>query len=151
MTLNFHIRPAREAEYAALGELIVDAYQQLSGVPTRQQCPEFWRQLRAVAERARHPGVTVYTAVDEDTGTLLGTVDFVDEATVGVAAIRLLAVATDWRGHGVGRALTRHCLRRARLLGRADLILESRSLPCRIRRVTCLCRVGNGSVHSSNS
>lgn len=149
--LRFRIRKAREDEYSCLAELIVASYRQVRGTPSTRECPEYWRQLRAVAERARHPGVTVFAAVCTVSGEILGCVDFIEESEEGAAAIRLLAVGAEWRGLGVGKALTRHCLTQARSLGRADVILESRSLPCRLRtpRVTCLCRVGEKAPHSS--
>jgi predicted N-acetyltransferase YhbS len=151
LAFKFRIRKASEAEYSSLGQLIVAAYRAIPGTPSSQECPEFWRQLRAVAERARHPGVTVFAAVDDESGEILGCVDFIDQSMNGTVAIRLLAVGAEWRGLGVGRALTRHCLSRARSLGRADVVLESRSLPCRLRaqRFSCLCRVGENAGHSS--
>ena len=43
----------------------------------------------------------------------------------GAAGIRLLAVAPAARGRGVGKALTRECVERARALGRSSVVLHT--------------------------
>ena len=44
---------------------------------------------------------------------------------VNASGVRLLAVAPAWRGHGVGQALTHHCIDGARALGRSALVLHT--------------------------
>jgi ribosomal protein S18 acetylase RimI-like enzyme len=71
-----------------------------------------------------------------DDGELLGCVDLIDDMTAygaGGAAtqlsdavgVRLLAVAAQSRGHGVGRARTRDGLDVARALGRSSVVLHT--------------------------
>ena len=123
------IRPVRPAEYAALGELTVAAYAALDrpgGVPF----DDYAAELRAVAARTDEAETLV--AVDAD-GGLLGGVTYVpgpgsrwaefDDADA--AGIRMLAVAPEAQGRGVGEALSRACIDRARAEGRGQVLLHS--------------------------
>jgi len=87
--------------------------------------------LRDVAHRAEHTEVLV--AVDPD-GTVLGGVAFVegpgayaDVAREGEAEFRTLAVAPAGRGRGIGTALVRECIERARALGRDRVVLSTQA------------------------
>src|SRR4051812_15107305 len=128
------IDTARPRHYAEIGELLVAAYARLPGMATPDEQPDYYRMVRDVAARARHPAIHVYAAHDDD-GTLLGSVDFIADlraygATTlrgcdDAAGIRLLAVDDAQRGRGVGTALTRFCLERARDRGRRRVILHT--------------------------
>jgi hypothetical protein len=72
--------------------------------------PEYYAKLRGVAARASNAAITVYVALSA-AGDLLGSVDFIHSmdqygsggratAVAGAAGIRLLAVATVYRGLG---------------------------------------------------
>ena len=120
------IRDARPEEHDALGRLTVEAYR-AAGEPNEGYYPE----LLDVAGRAR--AVPVLVAVDVPTGRLLGTVTYVPgpgpyhEGEFGdLASMRMLAVAPEAQGRGVGRALAEACLARARDAGRAGLALYTR-------------------------
>ena len=129
------IRQARPDEHAALGKLLVSVYAGLSGMPTHAEQPEYYAMLADVAGRATRPALTVFVAAS-DAGDLFGSIDFIDDmtqygsggtaATIAHAAgIRLLAVDNTFRGKGVGKALTRFCIERAREAGKAQLILHT--------------------------
>lgn len=120
------VREARPDEYAALGELTVAAYA-AAGETEEGYYPE----LLDVAARARD--VPILAAVDEATGRLLGTATYVPgpgpwhEGDFGeVASMRMLAVAPDAQGRGVGRRLVEACVERARAAGRPGLGLYTR-------------------------
>lgn len=120
------VREARPDEHVALGRLTVDAYR-AAGEPNESYYPE----LLDVAGRAR--AVPILAAVDEATGRLLGTVTYVPgpgpyhEGDFGeLASMRMLAVAPDAQGRGVGRALAEACIARARAAGRPGLALYTR-------------------------
>src|SRR5690606_15872044 len=125
---RLHIRPVRADEHAALGELTVDAY---ASADPRTLDDGYSEELRDVAGRARDAVVLV--AVDEGTGEVVGGVTFVPDVSSPLAeftepdaaGIRMLAVAPHARGRGVGEALTRACIDRARAGGRRQVVLHS--------------------------
>jgi ribosomal protein S18 acetylase RimI-like enzyme len=134
---TFLIRPARPEEYETLGELTVAAYHSLPNVMDHQS--EYDRRLRDVATRA---GVSCVLVAIGSGGELLGGVTYVrgpddpysEELREGEAGMRMLAVDPAWQGRGVGRALTRACLGRARAEGRQRLVLHTGAwMPAAIR------------------
>ncbi|MEN3357874.1 MAG: hypothetical protein V7637_1856 [Mycobacteriales bacterium] len=120
------IRTARPAEYDAVGELTVRAYLD-DGMSAASP---YLAELRDAATRAAETELLV--AVD-DGGALLGTVTFTPpgsgfgEITKGPdeAGFRMLAVPSTRRRQGVGGALVRACVDRARAAGCARLRLSS--------------------------
>ncbi|MET7619518.1 GNAT family N-acetyltransferase [Streptomyces sp. NPDC005408] len=117
--MDITTRPASPHEYAALGHLTADAYL-LDGLLDFGESDEYLDTLRDVAARAGDADAEVLVAVD-GSGALLGGVTFVsgsgpwaDIAGPGEAEFRMLAVARDARGRGVGEALVRACVDRAR-------------------------------------
>ncbi|EST38649.1 hypothetical protein N566_06365 [Streptomycetaceae bacterium MP113-05] len=129
--MDVTIRTAREDEYDAVGELTARAYLDDRLLTYGEQDP-YLEKLRDVPHRAQHSQVLV--AVDAGTDELLGTVTFVggggeyaNIARAGEAEFRMLAVRPAGRGRGVGEALVRACLSRARSLGRRTVVLSSSS------------------------
>ncbi|MFD4112627.1 GNAT family N-acetyltransferase [Streptomyces niveus] len=114
---GFTIRAAEPAEYAALGEITARAYLD-DGLLDFGADDPYLETLRDVAARAG--GAEVLVAVDAD-GTVLGGVAYVvagsawaEVAGDGEAEFRMLAVAPAARGRGIGDALVRECVARAR-------------------------------------
>jgi predicted N-acetyltransferase YhbS len=123
------IRPVRPEEADELGEITRAAYMELPGhVPE----PDYEAELADVRTRAEQAVVLV--AVDDD-GALLGGVTFVPDGTNPLAehevpdasSIRMLAVAGSAQGQGVGEALVRSCIDRARAAGSRHVVLHSTS------------------------
>ena len=127
------LRHAQPDDYAEVGELTVSAYA-ADGYLTAAD--EYADELRGAARRATEAELVV--AVDgHDTtpnrsSTLLGTVTFclsgspyAEISRAGEAEFRMLAVAPAARGRGVGHALVRWCLDRAREQGCTGLALSS--------------------------
>ncbi|HEX6238126.1 MAG TPA: GNAT family N-acetyltransferase [Acidimicrobiales bacterium] len=120
------IREVRPDEHGALGELTVDAY---AGVHPADDLADYATELRDVASRAAADVVLV--AVDGD--KLLGGVTYVagpgspsaEFSDDDAAGIRMLAVAPGAQRRGIGEALTRACIDRARASGRAQIVLHS--------------------------
>jgi GNAT superfamily N-acetyltransferase len=115
--MDITIRRIEPAEYEALGELTAQAYLRGGMLDFGEEDP-YLEVLRDVAGRAAH--TEVYVAVD-GRGAVLGGVAFVpsggpyaDLAGAGEAEFRTLAVAEEARGRGVGEALVRTCVDRAR-------------------------------------
>ncbi|MGZ4610868.1 MAG: GNAT family N-acetyltransferase [Actinomycetes bacterium] len=127
------IRFARPDEYDDVGDLTVGAYA-ADGYLTPED--DYAAELRGAAHRAADAELVV--AVDEQhTGhrhstTLLGTVTFclggspyAEISRGGEAEFRMLAVEPDSRGRGVGEALARWCVDRAREQGCTGIALSS--------------------------
>ncbi|WP_418959052.1 GNAT family N-acetyltransferase [Streptomyces tritici] len=115
--MDFAIRAVRAEEHEALGEIIAQAYL-ADGLLAFGEADWYLGELRDVAKRAA--AAEVLAAVDGE-GALLGGVTFVpspgpmaDLAREGEAEIRMLAVDRAARGRGVGEALVRACVERAR-------------------------------------
>lgn len=114
---DFRIRAAQPDEYEALGEITARAYLD-DGLLDFGEDDPYLVKLRDVAGRAA--GAEVLVAVDAG-GVVLGGVAYVsagsawaDLAGDGEAEFRMLAVASAGRGRGVGGALVRACVERAR-------------------------------------
>ncbi|MEU6670812.1 GNAT family N-acetyltransferase [Streptomyces sp. NPDC046727] len=114
--MDILIRQATHDEYGDLGEITAQAYLH-DGLLGFDDSGWYVGELRDVAKRAAAAEVLVAARDD----TLLGGVTFVpsagpmtDIAGPGEAEIRMLAVAPAARGQGVGEALVRACVERAR-------------------------------------
>jgi GNAT superfamily N-acetyltransferase len=115
---GFVVRPILSVEHGSLGEVTVAAYREVG-----ETQESHYAELRDVGARAAASSVLV--AVEEGSGRVLGGLaydpgtgpyaegDFGDAAT-----FRMLAVAPEERGRGVGRALVEAALTQARLDGR---------------------------------
>jgi ribosomal protein S18 acetylase RimI-like enzyme len=121
------VRAAREAELAEIGELTVTVYgdEDLAG-------PEYLEVLRDARSRWESPATTLLVAHDDGTDGLLGTVVYAapgsalqNLATGEEAEFRMLAVRPAGRGRGVGEALVRACIDRAKSQGRPRLVLST--------------------------
>ena len=127
---GFTIRAALPQDHERLGELTAAAYLDDGLLDFGAEDP-YLEVLRDVAHRAEHTEVLV--AVDPH-GTVLGGVAFVegpgayaDVAREGEAEFRTLAVAPTGRGRGIGTALVRECIERARALGRDRVVLSTQA------------------------
>ncbi|MFJ8541319.1 GNAT family N-acetyltransferase [Streptomyces sp. NPDC093586] len=126
--MDFVIRQAAADEYDTLGEITARAYLQ-DGLLDFGESDAYLGELRDVAKRAAAAEVLVAVA----DGRVLGGVTFVpsggplaDIARPGEAEIRMLAVGHDARGRGVGEALVRSCVDRARAVeGCARVVLST--------------------------
>jgi ribosomal protein S18 acetylase RimI-like enzyme len=123
---TFAVRPAQPDEYEAIGQLTVDVYQ--AGGFLRGDTG-YDLHLRDVSGRAETCEILV---ADRD-GHLLGAVTYVpgpgpwaDLAAEGEAEFRMLVVAPEARGAGVGEALTQACVERARTASKNRVVLLSR-------------------------
>jgi len=128
---DLRIRDARPEDLGAIRALTLEAYSQYATI----MAPTAWagldRAVRAALD-VRDPGVQRIVAERE--GRLVGSVmlypaaaDAYGGLTAGASApeLRILAVAPDARGSGVGRALVEACIRRARESGATELGLHT--------------------------
>ncbi len=118
------IRDVLPGEHAAVGELVVNVYGSI--IPDLDAYAD---ELQDVAGRIR-AGVVVWVA--EVDGALAGTVSYVpglgpyaEFKDPHGAGIRMLAVLPAFQGRGIGEALVRACLDRARDDGRERVYLDT--------------------------
>jgi GNAT superfamily N-acetyltransferase len=130
--MDIIIRPARAEELDEVGELTAAVYLDDGLLDFGREDP-YLAVLRDARRRAAHAEVLVAGEPAGD-GPLLGGVTFVgtggefaDIAREDEAEFRTLAVRPAARGRGVGEALVRACVRRARRLGKRRVVLSSQS------------------------
>jgi ribosomal protein S18 acetylase RimI-like enzyme len=122
------VRLARPEEYAAAGDVTVEAYRS-DGL--LDDDPEYANKLRDTVARAREAELIV--AVDGESGAMLGTVTYCPPASPWSelggehdGEFRMLAVAPSARSRGIGRLLAQHCLDHASELGLSSVKICSR-------------------------
>ena len=124
------VRDARPEERGAVRALTLRAYAEYAAV----MAPAAWAGLDAAVRAALDGDGGEARIVAERGGELLGSVMLFPPAAdaYGAAAeraawpvLRLLAVAPEGRGQGIGQALVDECVRRARAMGAAELGLHS--------------------------
>ncbi|HET9171468.1 MAG TPA: GNAT family N-acetyltransferase [Actinospica sp.] len=128
--MDLVVREARESELERVGLLTGEVYESegLAG-------PEYLQVLRDARARWESPATTLLVAFDdgaEEAQDLLGTVVYAapgspwqDLATGAEAEFRMLATAPPARGRGVGEALVRACIERAKKAGAPRLVLST--------------------------
>ena len=132
------VRPARPADFPAIGRLTVAAYRadgQLNAAA------DFYAdRLADVVTRADQAELLV--AVDPGTGDVLGAVAFcmagsayAELATDGEAEFRMLAVDPAAQGRGVGEALAMACLTRADEAGCSAVVICVRDFAMAAQRL----------------
>ncbi len=117
--MAIEIREARPDEYEEAGRITADAYREFA-TPGRAGWDEYLVRIADIADRADR--TTIIVAVED--GGVLGTVtlelegrtdggrggDESDPLEPGEAHVRMLGVARDARGRGVGRMLMDACI-----------------------------------------
>jgi GNAT superfamily N-acetyltransferase len=118
------LRPDDDA--GAVGQLVLDSYRALPGYPPED---DYEAELLDVARRAQEAEVVVA----ELDGLIVGCLTYVPDHTnphyefedpTG-ASFRMLAVAQAAQGRGIGEALVRWCIDRARADGKACIVIHS--------------------------
>ncbi len=129
------IRRCQTNEHAQIGQMLVDAYAKLPGMPQPCDQPEYYDMLANVGKRDGNPAIRVFVAANER-DVPVGSIDFITDmrhygthslatSVPDAAGVRLLVVQPDWRGFGIGNALTRYCIEHARTLHKSCVILHS--------------------------
>jgi N-acetylglutamate synthase-like GNAT family acetyltransferase len=131
----FTIRNARPDEFEATGKLMVHVYSQLDGFPKESEQPAYYKMLANIGELTKKPGTELLVAVSAESKILGAVVYFNDMQYYGsggtatseknAAGFRLLGVDTETRGQGVGLALTKECIRKAKQSGNSQLIIHT--------------------------
>ncbi|WP_414941417.1 GNAT family N-acetyltransferase [Amycolatopsis sp. cmx-11-51] len=133
---DLEIRPARDGELKAVGELTLAAYAAERGLV---EGVGYAAELVDAAKRAKQAELLV--AVDGD-GTLVGTVTiarpgtpFAELSREGELEFRMLGVLPSATGRGIGEALTRAVVTRARELDVDRVVLCSLVTMARAHRL----------------
>jgi ribosomal protein S18 acetylase RimI-like enzyme len=121
------VRVVRGHEVDEAGQVVLAAYAGIEGAPPLGG--GYDEELLAVGRRSSE--ATVLVAVDA--GHVVGCVTLVEDSTSpwaedlrdDEAGIRMLAVAPEGQGQGVGRELVEACIVRARAAGRSAVFLHS--------------------------
>jgi ribosomal protein S18 acetylase RimI-like enzyme len=124
------IRDARGEDRDAALKVTLSAFQQYAGVMPLPRWERYHKNImttltdippaqQIVAEKE---GIIVGSVLFYPPGTAFSTLE---EGSLTCPEIRLLAVAPEARGLGIGTALMRECIRRARLLGAPCLNLHT--------------------------
>lgn len=123
------IREATVADRRAIHDVTLAAYEEYAaGMP-----PALWRGYRSNIVATLADPAPALQLVAHAGGEVVGAVLLYPAVAVGEAArpwpeVRLLAVAPAARGRGVGAALMRECIRRARANGATVLSLHTTDL-----------------------
>jgi GNAT superfamily N-acetyltransferase len=132
MAVDFVIRDALDGERARVLEITLDAYQEYGAVLPS----EHWQRYREDIRRTLADVTQAVQIVAVRNGAVVGAVLFYpagavlsvrsDKAvTLRWPELRLLAVPPGWRGQGIGAALVRECIERARRSGARSLALHT--------------------------
>src|SRR2546423_14512767 len=120
MPINvFEIRNAKPEEFANIGQLMVNVYSQLDGFPTESEQPHYYEMLRQAGNFTSKPDTEIFVAIGSE-GVIKGAVVYFGDMRYygsggtatkekNAAGFRLLAVANDARGLGIGKMLTLAC------------------------------------------
>lgn len=127
-TAEVLVREAAPAEYAEVARITVEAYREYAGRMSAQAWAEYEADLSDIDGRAVK-GVILVAEVE---GALAGALAHFAPGQIGSewlpsgwAYFRALAVPPAYRGRGVGRALTKASIARARAAGAAALALHT--------------------------
>jgi ribosomal protein S18 acetylase RimI-like enzyme len=126
-TMTFAIRRADPADFDAVRDLTVRAYVEDGHLAADHA---YAAVLGDVATRAA--AAELWVAADGTDGRILGSVTFaapgsalIQVSGVGEGEFRMLAVAPEARGRGVGEALVRWCIARAHELGLTGVAIST--------------------------
>jgi ribosomal protein S18 acetylase RimI-like enzyme len=118
------VRNAKPDEFKEIGELMVRAYSKLDGFPNPIEQPDYYKMLANVGELTKKPETELLVAVSSDDKIAGCVVYFGNMKYYGsggkatgeknAAGFRLLAVDPMKRGLGIGKLLTKVCIRKAK-------------------------------------
>lgn len=132
---QYTIREAQPTEFKAIGKLMVRVYAELEGFPKPDEQPTYYQKLSDIGSMTSKPLVRLLVAISDD-GHIGGAVVYLgDMAHYGsggtatqakdAAGFRLLAVAPNTRGQGLGKRLSTACIELAAKEGNQQMIIHT--------------------------
>ncbi|WP_238857982.1 bifunctional helix-turn-helix transcriptional regulator/GNAT family N-acetyltransferase [Poritiphilus flavus] len=129
------VRNASDEEFFKVGQLMVEVYARLKGFPKEWEQPEYYKMLASVGELTKKPQTEILVAATDD-GDLAGAVVFFGDVKYygaggsvteekDACGFRLLAVDEAFRGHGIGKLLTKACILKGKQMGLNNLIIHT--------------------------
>jgi N-acetylglutamate synthase-like GNAT family acetyltransferase len=129
------VRNARTGELQQVGQLMVDVYSTLEGFPKPVEQPAYYQLLANVGELTTKRETEILVATSVENKIKGAVVYFGDMQYYGsggtatqekdAAGFRLLAVAQDARGSGIGKVLTIACIDKAKAQHRQQVIIHT--------------------------
>ncbi|NER13577.1 GNAT family N-acetyltransferase [Leptobacterium flavescens] len=131
----YEVRNAKPEEFEEIGALMVRVYSQLEGFPNASDQPEYYRMLAQIGELTKKPETELLVAVSPQ-GKIDGAVVYFSDMKYygsggtatkekNASGFRLLAVDHDARGRGVGKLLSRECIRRSTEKKHQQMVIHS--------------------------
>jgi len=132
---EYKVRNARSKEFAEIGVLMVRVYSQLERFPKAAEQPEYYKMLANIGELTKKPATELLVAVSPKGKIAGGVVYFSDMQYYGsggsatqeknASGFRLLAVDPAFRGQGIGKLLTKECIRKAKDSKQKQVVIHS--------------------------
>lgn len=132
---EYTVRNAKQIEFETIGKLMVRVYSDLEGFPKESEQPNYYKMLANVGELTTKPETELLVAISSDDQIAGAVVFFSDMKYYGsggtaikeqnAAGFRLLAVDQLSRGHGIGKLLTKECIRKAKDKKLAQVIIHT--------------------------
>jgi len=135
MNTNYKIRKAKPEEFKHIGSLLIKVYSQLDGFPKQEDQPNYYSMLSNIGELTTNPHIELLVAINAK-GKIGGAVLYFNNmqyygsggsATqeTNASGFRLLAVDPEVQGMGLGKQLSLECIRKAKKLKQAQVIIHS--------------------------
>ena len=132
---TYKIRSAKNEEFKQVGQLLVTVYSNLSGFPTLDEQPEYYKMLANVGELTKNPNTEIFIAVSEQNhigGAVVYFNNMKDYGSGGTATqeknacgFRLLGVDSKVRGLGLGKKLTEFCISKGKGSNCETMVIHS--------------------------
>jgi GNAT superfamily N-acetyltransferase len=132
---EYAVRNAKPEEFSAIGKLMVRVYSQLEGFPKESVQPNYYKMLANVGELTHKPETELLVALSSDHKIAGAVVYFSDMQYYGSggtatkeqnsSGFRLLVVDPAARGQGIGKLLTKECIRKAKDKKHFQVIIHS--------------------------
>ncbi len=129
------IRDATPEEFKTLDQLMIKVYSQLESFPSPEEQPRYYDMLANIGNFTQKEATQLLIALSDDKQILGGVVYFGDMKHYGSggtttqmtdgSGIRLLAVDPSTRGQGIGKALTKACIKLAKEKGQSKVYLHT--------------------------